>query len=180
MSLVSLRAAIEDRLQAAIPQAHASTHRGPFTLADVKRIATRSPALVVACLGMPRASREGVFTVCEAAWGVFVITTDKAGIKRDDLSMTLAESVTALVSTERWGGHAMKAASDISSANLYSVALDKEGVALWSVRWRQAVEISMGAHAELHDFKTLAGDTTPKVSVEQTDPVQSQATMETA
>jgi hypothetical protein len=119
-------------------------HGGAFdTVKELDRYAKRSPAAIVAVLranssifgGVPRA---------HPVLGIFCLTTDKPGLKRDDGALDLMDNVMdfLLRSPAPTWSLAAKTPQNVIARNLYSEALDARGIALWGVFWEQPVDLA--------------------------------------
>lgn len=174
MSLAQVRAEIARYLNNAIDSVAVIEHGGPFTLEELKRVAARAPALVVTCLGVPALEVQGTVVVAHAVWAVFGVTKNEQRRKRDVAGLLLAESVMVEVPHQTWNGSASKAPRDVTAANLYSSELDRQGVSLWAIRWRQQVDLQRNAITTLDDFETffatyVIGDADAPVTEDQVD-----------
>lgn len=154
MALLIVRNKIAETLKSSIDNVHVKTHGGPLMVETIKDIAVRAPAIVVACLGIPRMNRQGTVVSAEAVFGAFCITEDKAKNLRDAEALVLVESVMAELQSNNWGGTASSAPRDAVATNLYSTQLDNEGICLWGVRWRQLVDLERNIPSTYDDFDT--------------------------
>lgn len=158
MSLVDVRKEIA-RYFRGLPKNNAVAvieHGGPFNLDEIKRVAVRAPALVVACLGVPSLEVNGSVAVAQAAWAVFCVAKDDRQNARDIKGLLLAESVLVeLPYRSTWNDTASKAPENIAGVNLYSSKLDAEGICLWACRWRQNVDLERNTTQTFEDFDTF-------------------------
>lgn len=157
MTLDQVRKAIATHLRGAVGVTVVE-HGGPLTLEEVKRIGAQAPALVVACLGVPSLELQGHVVVADAAWGVFALTADRSKERRDVGAMLLTGFVLAEVPKNRWDDDngeptACGAPRAVNGVNLFTTALDKHGVSLWGVRWRQTVELARKQQSALVPFE---------------------------
>jgi len=153
MSLLALRKAVADELKAKLPrlggQAVAVTeHAGRFDYEELQRVATRAPAVLVAALGasgLELTSNE-VAGACQVA--AVIVCKDLARLPRDVAALALVQALAGIVPGNCWGGAADKAPEDIRADNLFSAQIDKSGVAMWGVGWRQRAVVATVGVAE--------------------------------
>ncbi|SPD73813.1 conserved hypothetical protein [uncultured Desulfobacterium sp.] len=143
--ITDVRSAIIDAIKTGVPglEDHVEPHGGRFDLEELKRLAQRSPSMLVACLGVvsARANSAGeTEAVCK--WAAFVLTTDKRGVARDVGVLALVAAVLPVIPDNCWGVDGVNSPKNIRADNLFSTALDKIGVALWAITWDQ--EITLG------------------------------------
>lgn len=148
MSLLALRTAIVDAIQEQLPAADCKTHPGRFDLSEIKRIATKTPAIRIAVLGLPTGAEAGSGEHDrEVRFAAFVLTTDKPSLPRDVAALAMVGALIAALPGQRWGRpgvHPVDAAK-VAADNLYSSGVDGTGLALWAVTWSQ--RIRMGENA---------------------------------
>ena len=122
-----------------------AVHDGRFRAAELGRWALRAPAVLVAWLGTPKTETPGVlWTDCDHQFGAFVVTRDSPGLKRGQAARSIVYVLLLLLPRARWGffsAAGIGAAEQVRAANLYSGEVDKAGVALWAVTWRQALRL---------------------------------------
>jgi hypothetical protein len=157
---VQIRAEIAKRLRLSVPKAiQVVEHGGPITLEELKRVATRAPALVVACLGVPSITREGMQVTTDAAYAVFCVAAKSPSETQGDIALALVSLASLDIPGQRWNQAASGVPQQIAATNLYSSALDKVGLALWAIRWRQKVDLDRTAlMAALEPFETFVGE----------------------
>lgn len=114
-------------------------HDGDFRESELRRVFASAPAVLVSVLGFPELRREGPAVVCDARLAVFVITSGADPRERGDEAMDLAELVARIVERRPWDGGPV---SQFVAHNLYSGTVDDEGVALWSITWRQSFDLA--------------------------------------
>ena len=136
-------------------------HGGPFSLAEVKRISKKSPAVAIVCLRLPGTESSGHDILSEVSFGAFCFSNNRKKILRDVEALDLSERVLVHLNRNRWPDKdgtdsASGPPREISAANLYSTALDELGVALWAVSWKQRVTLDRDeTTTTLEDFETL-------------------------
>lgn len=161
MSAVLLQAAVDLIRDHFTKQEVATVDRygGEFNAAEVERLSFASPAVLVTVLGWrPPTERSRLRGRHARAvrLAAFVVSKKAARSERMAEAMTLASRLGVLLRT--WVPRAtlpihVAALQDAPSAeNLYTAAIDKQGLALWLVDWWQDAEPKPGDGAELFDL----------------------------
>lgn len=134
------------------------SHGGRFDRQELARYSKRAPAVLVAAMSIPemldtpRPGRAGV------QWAAFIVTRDAPGATRDTQALTLAESLVRQIPGNTWGVDSTQRPDRINAENLYSGEIDRLGIAMWAVSWRQQVRLSpLKNIAELADFAIYSG-----------------------
>ena len=175
MSLLALRTAIDGAVKAALPTVKSvKPHGGRFTLEEIRRIAAQTPSVRIALLGLNSIGQTtGSEVRALAVVAVFVLTRDAPAVHRDVAALALVEVLVKLVPGNVWGLADVDAPNDVRADNLFSTQLDKVGVALWAVNWRQEIELGVFDETALDDFATFnatfdIGETpnTPKTDIQ--------------
>jgi hypothetical protein len=142
MSVLTLRAAVVAGLKDSLPTLAGKTvkvepHAGRFDAAELKRISAQAPAVFVAVLGLADLSEicGEVSATCQVL--AIVVCKDAPGLSRDLAALGMMEALAKIVPGNDWNGAAEKAPEDLRCDNLFSATLDKSGVAMWGVAWRQ-------------------------------------------
>jgi hypothetical protein len=178
-ALVALRSAIVTDFEAAIPDAKAvEPYGGKLNLAEINRLTTRAPAILVAMVtGGSSDERPANQWQVEMLISAFVIAEDKRGTDRDAVALSIAEQVIARVAAWPWRGTAQsRQPTDVKFESLYSGKLDRSGVALLAVTWKQSLPIGTDRFeaeriaAELPDHTDPNGLTVTGSSYGATDP----------
>lgn len=167
-------------IQTAIPTLNScEAHGGRFGLQDLKHYAKRAPAIVVTNLGGTNTRREGGTKVSDRQWAAFVITKGTSQERRDAQALVLVQELLKLLPDQsgRWGDDNAHIPENIDDDNLFSVELDKQGIALWAVTWTQGYDIEPSTSG-LDDFVTLYGTWDMAEQDDQTD-MESITTLET-
>ena len=125
-------------------------HDGRWDAAEVRRWTIRAPAVLVAWLGTPRTEIPGErWTDCEQQLAAFVVTRDSvirgAKLTRGEAARSIVDWLLLYIPRARWGLARIGPATDLRAQNLYSGAVDKKGVAMWSVMWRQILRLETAA-----------------------------------
>lgn len=126
-----------------------SVHDGRFTADEVRRWAIRTPAVRLACLGLASVGDSGderSEPVLQLA--AMVVTRDGAGMPRGKSARNLVDCLVSRVPRERWGLTGVGPAGNLRADNLYSGKIDKFGVALWAVLWRQTLRLPEAGDSE--------------------------------
>ena len=120
-------------------------HDGRWDAEEVKRWVVATPAVLVAWLGTAKAETPGVrWADCDQQLAAFVVTRDAPRLGRGEAARALVDWLLLHVPRARWGftsGAGIGPAEDLRAANLYSRAIDKTGVAMWMVSWRQMLRL---------------------------------------
>lgn len=121
---------------------------GRFDQAALERFGAAAPAIRVAVLRIASIAwidtGELDATVEVAA---FIVTRDEPRLPRDAAALALVQNVLVAVHAGRWGVKAVQAARPAKAENLYSGALQKNGVALWGVTWTTKLRMGVNAYA---------------------------------
>lgn len=146
MSLLTIRQAIVDAIAAALPGVHVESHGGRFdSVEEIKRHAGRGRAVLVAITGLKNLEAGGDGISADLVVAAFVVTGDRPNAPRDAAALALIQSVAALVPGNRWGLEDAEGAPQPPEAdNLYAASLDKVGVALWGLAWKQRFSLGNG------------------------------------
>ena len=153
-SLNGMLAGIAAGVRAALPGLKTcAVHDGRFKASELRRWALRAPAVLIAWLGTPRAEAPGVlWTDCDHRFAAFVVTRDRAAQRPKEKSLPRGKAARSivyvlllLIPRARWGLTDIGAAENLRAVNLYSGEVDKAGVALWAVTWRQALRLEAAA-----------------------------------
>lgn len=141
--IINLRTAVVEQLRAFLPDnVLVETHGGRFNGAELRRYATRAPAVLVAAMSIPELvdGSGPVRPVVQLA--AFIVTRDVPQVTRDEQGLTLTEALLRHIPGNRWGLVNAQLPARINGENLYSGEIDKLGVAMWAVSWRQEVSLS--------------------------------------
>lgn len=134
-SVVDQRTAIVTALKAQLPDAVlVEGYEGSLTPDELRRVFVKTPAVLIVALGFPEGEDQGAATTVTVRWGAFVLTADANARQRGNHALELAEAVYVLAL--QLGG------AGVTAENLYNSEGDGRGVALWSVSWRQRVDIT--------------------------------------
>ena len=142
-SPAAIRAAILSTLQAALADDYKRIdHHGvSLNAAELKRISTRAPALLLATNGFPDISTTGRRDIkVTTRYTAFILTSDNQAEDRaaqaEDRAFNLAANI---LRRQKWnidGGESIDP-DTITSTNLTNRETDQAGIAVWSVTWQQ-------------------------------------------
>ena len=123
---------------------------GEFNAEEVDTASFTAPAVLVASMGWAPPGRDDLLAGAQASaqhLAAFVVTKNAKRVERMAAASALAETVARAL--KRWRPQAGEsdyievAAVDwrsVQGENLYGSRLDKKGLALWVVRWKQCVQ----------------------------------------
>jgi len=154
MSIIAVRTAMASAFTTAFPGVKVVTHGGRMDVEEIKRWATGSPAIIIACLGVPRLTADDSMVSAEAAWAACVVGINgPSETLRDAVTLALVAPMLRLIGAwgQRWNNTANKAPVGIRAENAYSPTLDRMGVSLWAITWTQAVDLP-----DIDDVQALA------------------------
>lgn len=133
-----VRDAVIDHLAAAGFGDAVEPHPGRLSLPDLTTFVVRGRAAVrVALLGVPTVTLGAVGPEYTLALAAYVMCLDRQGLPRDAAAMNLAFAVAGHVTGNTWGRDDLDSPEQIRADNLYAGTVDKRGVAVWAVVWRQ-------------------------------------------
>lgn len=161
MSLIDFRASIIGHLKdtAVGITENCAPHGGRFTQAELKRLAVKTPAILVACLGLVDIEdNTGGSVDVMASWGAFVVTADRPGVSRDAGALAILTALTQKVPGNKWGRGDVGYPERVRADNLYSGQVEAAGVAMWAVTWQQGITLGGLDASTLDIFATLHAD----------------------
>ena len=130
-------------------------HDGGWDAAEVKRWPVGTPALLVAWLGTERTEAPGLaWTDCDQQLAVFVVTADgreRAGgplLRRGEALRNLVDWLLLYIPRARWMVRGIGPAENLRARNVYSAAVDRDGIALAEVSWRQTVRLESAGNMD--------------------------------
>ena len=137
-------AALTAGVSAKLPDLRAcEAHRGPVTGGEIARLSKRAPAVLAACLGVAAAAETGDRRVdARLRLAAFVVTADRVGLPKERAALAVVEGLLEYLPGFHPGaGLPAGSAEDLRAENLFSGPLDRTGVALWAVTWRQGLRL---------------------------------------
>ena len=159
MTLADLRAAIIADLQTRLSQnVKVEGHGGRFSADELQRYGAKAPTVLVAILGLGELTASGSTVDASVACAALVVTSDRPSLPRDLGALAI---VTTLAPALPGNAFALdvSGATNVRADNLYSAQVDKLGVALWALTWRQpGVTLNALDPAALDDFLMLHVD----------------------
>ncbi|KAB1440351.1 phage protein Gp37 [Pseudodesulfovibrio senegalensis] len=162
MSLASLRDAVVAKIdQATSRKVHCASHGGRFDLHELKRISTKAPAVFVAVLGFSDLTESCGDYEAWVTWGAFVVTRDRPGQPRDLAALSIVDMLSLLIPGNTWDlKESISTAERTRADNLFSTVIDKAGMAMWAISWRQNMTLGQAMTesdlASLDPFATLS------------------------
>lgn len=139
--LIAYKEAVESTFRTKLPtEVNLFTHHGEFGEKEIKAYLVKAPCVILAPLGLPSMTVFGSNVVATMQYGAFVLTRSKPELPRGDAAMAISEVIAMFLPYEGFG--LARRPSDVEAANLYSGTIDQMGMALWAVRWRQAIELA--------------------------------------
>lgn len=149
-----VRDAIVASLSTALGQpVDVETHPGRFNAQELRRYSKKAPVVLVAAMSVPTFEDEPRPGQAVVQWAAFVVTKDAPGNSRDAQAITLSEAVMQHIRRNDWGNSDVSKPERVNAENLYSAEIDKVGVAMWAVSWRQKVAMQpVKDVSELADF----------------------------
>ena len=160
MNLLQFRDEVEAARKAGLPAGtHVESHPGRLDETELRRIAARAPAAHVAVLGVLSAEKDNSGRVeVDASMAVFLATKAAPGTARDAAMLVLSTAALILIPDNLWGLEETQHPRDIRGQNLFTGTLEKQGVALWGITWRQQVTVDELDDSLLDDLKTVHAD----------------------
>lgn len=158
---------------------------GEFDAAEVEQVSFSAPAVFIAVLGwrgMPTSTRLTGKHVRQYRLGAFIATKHAKRELRMRAAMAIAERLT--IGLRTWAPH-VSAPIEIAgledeptAENLFSRGIDKRGMALWLVDWRQCIRPTVPLE-QLYDLVAVdIVDTTQQgVTTTATSPAQTPLTV---
>jgi hypothetical protein len=161
MSLETLRNGVVETLDTATPKnVHCASHGGRFDLQELRRVSSKAPAIYVASLGFSNLKESSGSYEATVAWGAFIVAKDQRGAKRDQVALAIVDMLSLIVPDNSWSlDETLGAPERVQADNLFSALIDKAGVAMWAITWRQHMQLGQAMTenelAALDLFKTF-------------------------
>lgn len=161
MTLNDVREAIKDTMAADAVlktlNVDVRTHRGRFTLDDLKTVAARPMSVLIACLAVKEAQLQAGQVDCLCVWGAFIVAVDKPKLSRDSAALGILTRVLLIVPGNLWGLD-ISAPDRIEAMNLYSGKTDERGMVIWAITWEQVVTLQLTDDDSIDDFLRFHAD----------------------
>ena len=169
MNLLELRNVIIAGLAAdpRLAGARVIAHVGEFDEDSLRRYEEKAPFVAVALLRVNELEWQGDNLAAECTFAAVCVTknTPEAtpaaagtppGNRRDANCIRLADAVMRSLAVCSWWSDDLSSnrPQQITARNMHSTQIDKAGIALWAVAWRQTVDITDDP-ADMDDFGTL-------------------------
>ena len=161
MSMETLRNGVIAKLKDTMPESvHCDSHGGRFDLNELRRVSSKAPAVYVATLGFSNLKESSGAYEAIVAWGAFVVAKDQPKVKRDQVALAIVDMLSLIIPGNNWGLDAVLGSPErIQADNLFSALIDKAGVAMWAITWRQHMQLGQSMTeaelATLDIFKTF-------------------------
>lgn len=139
-----LLSALTAGLSAKLPALGAcEAHRGQVTGAEIARLSKRTPAVLTTCVGAAGVSEAGDGRAdADLRLAAFVLAGDRSGLPRDRGALAVVEGILEWLPRFHPGAGLIAGPPEqIRAENLFSGELDRAGVALWAVSWRQTLRL---------------------------------------
>lgn len=139
--LASMSGLIAEKIAAQLPGLRtAEGFSGRLDLEVIKQRGIAAPAVLVSWYGakIDRTS-AGPHNFYRIDMTAFVITKDALGLDRHAAAATIVQALLELLPDHRWGEAGLGNMSDIAAHSLNTPDIQRAGVALWAVTWRQEV-----------------------------------------
>lgn len=117
-------------------------HGGRFSLADVKKYSTRTPAVFVTALNIPPREIGSQDVDAPVDLMLFIITKDAPGLSRYESALAIAEHIAERLPGKNLGLSFAFPAEQVQAKNLHTTELANIGVTLWGVAWKQTLRFS--------------------------------------
>jgi hypothetical protein len=139
--------AICDQLKTAMPKLReALPHGGDFTANEIKRFSAAAPGIRVSCLAYTDPTRvSGGLIDYTLKMTAVIYTIDRVGLKRSEAAAAIARQCLLEICDSDWGLEWVHPALPADARTLYAPSLDRQGLALWQVRWDQKVRLNAEA-----------------------------------
>ena len=160
--------AVKNAIDTALPELRrCEVHGGRFDLVELKRIATQTPAVFVSLLSTPDVrQKETEEKDIDLIIGIYVITSDKIQLPRHISAINIVETILRLIPINGWGLTKISTTSDINAQNLYTGEIDKHGIAMWAISFKQTLRVGtdiwLDPNGVLPSTVYITGDVTDK------------------
>lgn len=144
--LDTLLAAITAEILAALPALKTcDVHDGAVDFEEIRRWSRAAPAVLVASLGArePASAPGERWVDVEQDLAAYVLARDAPELPRGEAARNIVDQVLLILPRARWGAAApgIGEARRIRAHNLYNGKLDRMGIALCAVEWRQTLRL---------------------------------------
>jgi hypothetical protein len=118
-----------------------TSHGGEFGEADLLRYSKQTPALIVAMLRYDMRIEGGLVTG-DAIWGVIAMAKSDPGVKRDVGVLALTDAAIRVLGRTFMGTDGVSRPKELVAKNEYGPKIDAQGIAMWSITYRQTVDLA--------------------------------------
>ncbi len=163
-ALSTAQAAIAAKLSEATGWRARALHTDRVDLEELTREAHGAPCVLVTLPEVSLDARIAGEVVVLASWSAYVLAEARDPQRRADETLSAVEAVIRTAAMSDFDGTMDAVAESLSAQNLYSGDLDGLSVALWAVRWRQAVCVDAADASDisaLHRFRTITASFAP-------------------
>ncbi|MDQ7091758.1 MAG: DUF1834 family protein [Methylococcales bacterium] len=172
MSITDVLDAIQTKVDEALPALRrCEVHGGRFDLKELRRVATKTPAVFISLLAAPEikivATGERDITLLI---GVHIVTSDKPRLPRNVSVINILQALLLLIPINDWGLKKIDPPESINAQNLYSGDVDKHGIAMWAISFKQTVRLGCDLYLEDGVIPTeIYWSESPKIGVDHKD-----------
>jgi hypothetical protein len=142
MKINNLLNSIKTQLNTQFPELKTcEIHDGRFDVAELKRVSTKTPAMHISVLTIPKSganATEEVNSMLNLV--IYIITSDQHKLTKGEAARNLVETLLPIISHQRWGEVGVGEAISINAQNLFNSTANK-GIALWAVTWKQDITL---------------------------------------
>lgn len=143
--LNTLLAAVCSEILAALPALKTcDVHNGEVDVEEIRRWSRAAPAVLVAVLDARRIAAPGErWTDVEQHLAAYILTRDAPRLPRGEAARNIVDQLLLVLPRARWGaaGPGIGEARGIQARNFYSGKVDRMGIALIEMRWRQTLRL---------------------------------------
>jgi len=122
--------------------ASVETHRGRFTLSELKKLGAKLPAVRIALgnvLNVTLQADDQLEIICE--FWTAIITKDVKALPRHEAAANMVDALILHLPGNRLGSGFAFGAENVTAANLFGGDVDNTGVMMWEVRFRQKLRL---------------------------------------
>lgn len=157
MSLETLRTGIVNNIDAITPDnVTCDSHGGRFDEKELRRVSAKAPAAFVAVLGFNDLKESGGAYEAIVSWGIFVVAKDTPKAPRDLVALSIVDVLARHVPENTWDMDTVLGKPvGVRADNLFAASIDKIGVAMWAITWRQHMQLGQSSTAAFDIFETF-------------------------
>ena len=141
-SLLQALLVVTTGIEAALDDAtiDVADHPGQFTEAELTRLVRKKRAVRVAIETMPEMAISGPGQLrASLQFSAAIVCADTLTAPRHLAALAITQDILEILPHNRWGVRYLGPAlpKSIRADNLYSGAIDSQGLSLWSISWQQ-------------------------------------------